>query len=108
MDLNASKTEKYHDEKQDAVYALPEQLRQWCLSGQSVSETAHLVKNIIQMVSGSVEIIELGLQRKQYDRIERSWDIFELFSLESYETVVIYEEYRDKFHNREINFLIYL
>lgn len=53
-----------------------EQIQAYCASGKSVTELAHLVKNMIQMVSGSVEIIELGLERKQYDRIRRSWEIF--------------------------------
>lgn len=55
---------------------LPDDLQAYCASGKSVTELAHLVKNMIQMVSGSVEIIELGLERKQYDRIRRSWEIF--------------------------------
>ncbi len=56
---------------------LPESLRAFCDAGRSVAELAHLAKNIIQMVSGSVEIMELGLERKQYDRVLRSWNIFE-------------------------------
>lgn len=56
---------------------VPENLQAFCQSGQSVAELAHLAKNIIQMVSGSVEIMELGLERKQYDRVRRSWSIFE-------------------------------
>jgi len=56
---------------------LPEHLQAFCKSGQSVADLAHLVKNIIQMVSGSVEIMDLGLERKQYDRVQRSWTIFE-------------------------------
>ena len=56
---------------------LPEDLQAYCESGRSVAELAHLAKNIIQMVSGSVEIMELGLERKQYDRVLRSWNIFE-------------------------------
>lgn len=53
-----------------------EQIQAWCASGKSVMDLAHLVKNMIQMVSGSVEIMELGLDRKQYDRVRRSWEIF--------------------------------
>lgn len=56
---------------------LPETLQHYCQAGQSVAQMAHLAKNIIQMVSGSVEIMELGLERKQYDRVLRSWNIFE-------------------------------
>ena len=55
---------------------LPEDIQAFCASGKSVMDLAHLVKNMIQMVSGSVEIIELGLERKQYDRVRRSWEIF--------------------------------
>lgn len=64
-------------DEQMLLAQLPDRLQAFCKSGQSVAQLAHLVKNIIQMVSGSVEIMELGLQRKQYDRINRSWDIFE-------------------------------
>lgn len=56
---------------------LPDELQAYCEGGKSVVELAHLAKNIIQMVSGSVEIMELGLERKQYDRVLRSWNIFE-------------------------------
>ena len=77
MDPSPNKIQKQQDLER-AIESLPEPLRQLCLSGQSVQNLAHLVKNILQMTSGSVEIIELGLQRKQFDRVERSWDIFEL------------------------------
>ncbi|MHC4926349.1 MAG: sensor histidine kinase [Planctomycetota bacterium] len=53
-----------------------EQIQGYCASGKSVMDLAHLVKNMIQMVSGSVEIMELSMERKQYDRIRRSWEIF--------------------------------
>lgn len=56
---------------------LPEDLQSFVASGKSVTNLAHLAKNILQMVSGSVEIMELGLERKQYDRVLRSWGIFE-------------------------------
>ncbi len=64
-------------DEQKLIAQLPAELQSFCASGKSVTELAHLVKNIIQMVSGSVEILELGLERKQYDRVRRSWDIFE-------------------------------
>jgi K+-sensing histidine kinase KdpD len=64
-------TSKY-DPRQD-IDKLPDELQQWCLGGKSVSDTAHLAKNIIQMVSGSAEIIELGMNKKQYDRVQKSW-----------------------------------
>lgn len=77
MDLNSSKTDKHQENGPCDIESLPEHLQQLFLSGKSVSNLSHLVKNIIQMVSGSAEIIELGLKQKQYDRIERSWSIFE-------------------------------
>lgn len=62
---------------QTLIEQLPEEMQSFCASGKSVMDLAHLVKNIIQIVSGSAEIVDLGLQRKQYDRVQRSWDIFE-------------------------------
>ena len=59
------------------VDAPSDEMQQFCASGKSVMDLAHLVKNMIQMVSGSVEIMELGLERKQYDRVSKSWDIFQ-------------------------------
>jgi two-component system cell cycle sensor histidine kinase PleC len=76
MDPSSHKTQEQQDFER-AVEVLPESVQRLCHSGQSVQNLAHLVKNILQMTSGSVEIIELGLGRKQYDRIERSWGIFE-------------------------------
>jgi signal transduction histidine kinase len=76
MDPSSHKTQK-EQEFERAAEALPESLQRFCHSGQSVQNLAHLVKNILQMTSGSLEVIELGLGRKQYDRIERSWGIFE-------------------------------
>ena len=76
MDPSSHKTQK-EQEFERAIEALPEPLQQLCHSGQSVKNLAHLVKNILQMTSGSFEVIELGFERKQYDRIERSWGIFE-------------------------------
>ncbi|RKY14306.1 MAG: hypothetical protein DRP52_00400 [Planctomycetota bacterium] len=76
MAPNINKTQKQQASK-EAIGALPEPLQQLFLSGQSVQNLAHLAKNILQMTSGAVEIIELGLERKQFDRVERSWDIFE-------------------------------
>ncbi|MBC8377722.1 MAG: HAMP domain-containing histidine kinase [Planctomycetes bacterium] len=77
MDPSSHKTQEQQDFEQ-AVQALPEALQRLCLSGQSVQNLSHLVKNTLQITSGSIEIIELGLKRKQFDRVERSWGIFEL------------------------------
>jgi len=76
MDSNSHNIQESQDPRQD-IESLPQSLQRWCLSGQSVENLAHLIKNILQMTSGSAEIIELGLQRKEYDRMERSWAIFE-------------------------------
>ena len=77
MDPSSHKTRQQQD-IEHAIESLPESLRRSCLSGRSVENLAHMVKNILQITAGSVEIIELGLQRKQFDRVERSWDIFEV------------------------------
>lgn len=77
MDPNSAKTNNHQDKGQSDIETLPEDLYQLCLSGKSVSNLSHLVKNIIQVVSGSAEIIELGLGRKQYDHVQRSWALFE-------------------------------
>lgn len=59
------------------IETLPEELQSLCSSGKSVLDLAHLVKNILQMVSGSVEIMQLSLERRDYDRVSKSWAIFE-------------------------------
>jgi len=77
MDSNSSKTNTHQSSKACEIETLPEDVQQFYLSGKSVLNLSHLAKNIIQTVSGSVEIIELGLERKQYDRLQQSWDVFE-------------------------------
>jgi signal transduction histidine kinase len=74
MEPNSSKTDS---RKASEIEALPEDVHQLYLSGKSVLNLSHLVKNLIQVASGSMEIIELGLERKQYDRLQCSWDLFE-------------------------------
>lgn len=74
--MNKPIPNKQEDDIECLFEAMPEQDRRYCLSGRSVEELAHLAKNLIQMVSGSVEIMELGFEKKQYDRVQRSWDIF--------------------------------
>jgi signal transduction histidine kinase len=76
MDPSSHKTQKQQDFER-AIENLPESLQRLCLSGQSVLNLAHLVKNILQITSGSLEIIDLGLERQQFERVERSWGIFE-------------------------------
>jgi len=77
MEPTPIETRQLNSTEQTLPGQLPEELQSYCNSGKSVSELAHLVKNIIQMVSGSAEIMKLGLERKQYDRVLRSWNIFE-------------------------------
>ena len=77
MEPTPTETKELNTTEQTLFEQLPKELQLFCDSGKSVMDLAHLVKNIIQMVSGSVEIMELGLERKQYDRVRRSWDIFE-------------------------------
>ncbi|MCE5187155.1 MAG: hypothetical protein LLF76_13625 [Planctomycetaceae bacterium] len=59
------------------IEALPEEVQSLCGSGKAVLDLAHLVKNLLQMVSGSSEIMQLALERKEYDRLLKSWAIFE-------------------------------
>ncbi|MCI0499904.1 MAG: ATP-binding protein [Planctomycetales bacterium] len=77
MDSLSRDTQKQQDEIERALASLPEAMLPLFLSGKSVTDLAHLAKNIIQAVSGSVEIIEVGMERKQYDRVQRSWAVFE-------------------------------
>ena len=77
MESTPAETKELNATEQTLFDQLPEELQSFCESGKSVMELAHLVKNIIQMVSGSTEIMKLGLERKQYDRVLRSWNIFE-------------------------------
>ena len=77
MDSNSSKNNHLQHSRASEIEALPDDVQQLYLSGKSVSDLSHLVKNIIQTVSGSADIIKLGLERKQYDRLQRSWDLFE-------------------------------
>ena len=74
--MNESTPQNHEHDIEYPLEALSEEHQRYCSSGKSVEELAHLAKNIIQTVSGSVEIMELGLERKQYDRVRRSWEIF--------------------------------
>jgi two-component system sensor histidine kinase AtoS len=77
MEPKASNEQQHQDELERLIEGLPEEAQALCASGKSVVDLAHLVKNILQMVSGSSEIMQLALERKQYDRIAKSWTIFE-------------------------------
>ena len=76
MESNTARDNQYTDTRTD-IESLPLELQKWCLSGKSVEELAHLAKNIIQTVSGSTEIMELGLETNNYDHVQRSWTLFE-------------------------------
>jgi signal transduction histidine kinase len=77
MEPKASKEQLGQDELERIIECLPEDIHSLYASGKSILDLSHLVKNILQMVSGSAEIIQLGLERKQYDRLAKSWTIFE-------------------------------
>ena len=44
-------------------------------AGKTILNLSHSVKNLLQMVSGAAEVIDLGLKTKQMDRVQRSWEI---------------------------------
>ena len=76
MDPKSRNTHKECDEILELIDSLPQPVYQLCQSGQSVNELAHLAKNMIQVAGGAAEIIGLGLEREDYDRLRRSWSIF--------------------------------
>ena len=45
------------------------------MAGRIIVEISHSVKNLLQMVGGAAEVIDLGLQKKEMDRVNRSWSI---------------------------------
>jgi len=51
--------------------------RNQCLitAGQVVLNISHSVKNILQLVSGAVEVLDFGLRTDQIHRVKRSWKI---------------------------------
>jgi light-regulated signal transduction histidine kinase (bacteriophytochrome) len=44
-------------------------------SGAAVADLAHLVKNILQILSGCSEIIDLALKTNQIDRVRQAWQL---------------------------------
>lgn len=46
-------------------------------AGAAVADLAHLVKNILQVLSGCSEIIELALSTNQIDRARQAWQLFQ-------------------------------
>ncbi|MBI2424406.1 MAG: GAF domain-containing protein [Candidatus Hydrogenedentes bacterium] len=57
---------------------IEEQLRNARLAaiGEAVSGLSHHTKNIVTGLSSSAELIDLGLERKNIDVLERSWPVF--------------------------------
>ena len=55
-----------------------EEIEPECLanSGRAVADLAHLAKNIIQVLSGCGEIIDLALKTQQFDRVEKAWELY--------------------------------
>ena len=51
--------------------------RNQCLitAGQVVLNISHSVKNILQLVSGAIEVLDFGLRTDQIHRVKRSWKI---------------------------------
>lgn len=52
----------------------PERLVQ---AGKAVADLAHLAKNIIQVMSGCGEIIDVALKTGQIDRVEKAWQLYQ-------------------------------
>lgn len=50
-----------------------------CLAnaGRAVADLAHLTKNIIQVLSGCSEIIDLALHTQQLDRVQKAWQLYQ-------------------------------
>jgi len=44
-------------------------------AGRAVADLAHLAKNIIQVLSGCSEIIDLALKTGQLDRVQKAWQL---------------------------------
>ena len=46
-------------------------------SGRAVADLAHLAKNILQVLSGCSEIIDLALQTDQLSRVQQAWRLYQ-------------------------------
>jgi len=46
-------------------------------AGRAVADLAHLVKNILQVMSGCGEIIDLALDTDQMDRLRQAWQLYQ-------------------------------
>ena len=49
--------------------------RRMITAGKATLMLSHSIKNLLQMVGGASEVIDLGLKSGQMDRVERSWEI---------------------------------
>lgn len=66
--MNDTVTQKASDE------IAPERLAD---AGRAVADLAHLTKNIIQVLSGCSEIIDLALKTRQLDRVQKAWQLYQ-------------------------------
>jgi signal transduction histidine kinase len=62
--LEAARTQQETDRNQRLIAA-----------GQVSLKISHSVKNILQLVSGSAEVIDFGLRTNEIHRVKRSWNI---------------------------------
>ena len=46
-------------------------------AGRAVADLAHLAKNILQVLSGCAEIIDLALASNQPDRVRQAWQLYQ-------------------------------
>jgi hypothetical protein len=46
-------------------------------AGRAVADLAHLAKNIIQVLSGCAEIIDLAIASNQPDRLRQAWQLYQ-------------------------------
>lgn len=42
-------------------------------TGKAIEDLAHLVKNILQVMSSCLDVMDIALQKKQYDKLEQSF-----------------------------------
>lgn len=49
--------------------------QQLIMAGQVTRHISHSVKNILQLVTGAAEVIDLGLRTNEIHRVKRSWNI---------------------------------
>lgn len=62
-------------EKQTDGTAEEQKERHYAEAGKAVRQLSHAIKNIMQMVGGAAEIIDVAIERNQMDRVLKSWSI---------------------------------